>query len=69
MRKYNPANCNNSVRAVIKDGNTTITLIGKHANEWDIIKSFNGTIIVTSYPNRIMARKEWKSIIDNHKKQ
>lgn len=67
MRHFNRHNCQSSVRAVIKDGNTTITLMGKHAHEWSIIKQFNGTIIVTSFPNRIMAKREWKAIEDSLK--
>lgn len=57
-RKFNKDNCSNSVRAVIKDGNTTITLCGKYAYEWFIIKSINGSIIMTKYPNRVMASKD-----------
>lgn len=65
-RKFNRNNCVSSVRAVIKDGDTTITLCGKHAFEWSIIKSVNGSIIMTKYPNRLMARKDWKELLKEH---
>lgn len=67
MRKYNRANCTNSVRAVIKDGNTTITLHGRYANEWSILKSENGILVMTTYPNRIAASKDWKELLKAHK--
>ena len=66
-RVFNPKNCQNSVRATIVDGSTTITLMGKHAHEWSIMKSANGTIVVTSYPNRIMASKDWKELLKVYK--
>lgn len=66
-RKYDPNHCQNSVRATIVDSSTTITLMGRHAHEWSIMKSNNGTIIVTSYPNRIMASKDWKELCKAYK--
>lgn len=68
MRTFKRENCTNLVRAVIKDGNTTIMLCGKHAYEWSIIKNKNGEIIVTQYPNRVLAQKDWKEIKKLYKK-
>lgn len=65
-RKFNRDNCCSSVRAVIKDGSTTITLCGKHAYEQSIIKSVNGSIIMTKYPNRLMASKDWKELLKEY---
>lgn len=62
MKTYNRENCKTSVRAIIKDGNTTIILSGKHAYEWSIIKEIDGRIIVTRYSNRVAAKKDWKNL-------
>ena len=37
----------------------TITLSGKYAYEWSIMKECNGKITVTVYPDRVSARKEF----------
>lgn len=61
MRKYNfhKQNCNSSVRASVKFGNTIITLVGKHAFEWSIIKEESGKIIITTFPDREHALDEF----------
>lgn len=60
-RKYNhhKENCSSKVRAIITDkyGNT-ITLCGKHAFEWSIVKETNDKIIVITFKSRIEAVKE-----------
>lgn len=61
MRKYNfhKQNCNSSVRASVKSGNTTITLVGTHAFEWSIIREESGKVIITTFPKRESALNEF----------
>lgn len=61
MRKYNfhKQNCNSSVRASVKSGNTTVTLVGTHAFEWSIIRECNNKIIVTTFSKRELALNEF----------
>lgn len=61
-RHYDPIKCSNTVKEVIKAKNVIITLCGHHAHEWSIMKTSNGTTTVTNYPNRIIARKNWKEL-------
>lgn len=62
MRKFNKDKCQSSVRATIKTGDTIISLMGKHSYEWSIVKLTDGTIVATTYPNRILARKAWNEL-------
>lgn len=59
-RTFNPKNCQNSVRAVVKSKGVTISLLGKHAHEWTIIRKEPDLTIVTTYPDRILASSEFK---------
>lgn len=57
--KFHKQNCNSSVRASIKYGNTTITLVGTHAFEWSIIKEESGKVIITTFSKREYALDEF----------
>lgn len=57
--KFHKENCNSTVRASIKSGNTTITLVGKHAFEWSIIREEDGKVIITTFPKREKAIDEF----------
>ena len=59
-RTFNPENCHNIVRNVAKNGIVTITMLGKHAHEYTIVRKESSATIVTTYPNRIMASKDFK---------
>ena len=52
-----PENCRNRVRETVTFCGMTITLSGKYAYEWSIMKECNGKITVTVYPDRVSARK------------
>lgn len=54
-----PENCRNRVRETVTFCGMTITLSGKYAYEWSIMKECNGKITVTVYPDRVSARKEF----------
>ena len=54
-----PENCRNRIRETVTFCGMTITLSGKYAYEWSIMKECNGKITVTVYPNRVSARKEF----------
>lgn len=58
-RMYNRDHCNSTVRATIEFGNTTITLVGKHAFEWSIVKELQSQIIIMTFKNREQAREEF----------
>lgn len=66
-RHYSPDKCSNQVKGVIKTENVTITLYGHHAHEWTIIKASNDTVIATTYPDRVLARKDWKELLKSYK--
>lgn len=61
---FHKEKCCSKVRATIEDihGNK-ISLMGQHAFEWSIVKEADGRIIVTSFPNRKQAVKEFKKYI------
>lgn len=59
-KKYNRYNCSSRVRAIIKDKlGRTITLIGTHAFEWEIIMENDNKITITKFHNRVSATKEF----------
>lgn len=59
-RTYHKENCSSCVRAVITDkAGNRITLMGQHAFNWSIVKEKDGKIIITSFPNRVEATKEF----------
>lgn len=62
MSKYNKKHCDSRVRAVIKSGSTTITLVGIHAFEWSIVVEEQNRIVITTFKNREEARKEFKKL-------
>lgn len=52
--------CSSKVRASIETRfGDKITLLGTHAFEWQIAIESNGTIKITSFPNRKEATKEF----------
>nr|DAG83971.1 MAG TPA: hypothetical protein [Caudoviricetes sp.] len=55
--------CCSKVRAIIKDTHENkIILIGQHAFEWSIVKEADGKIVITSFPNRILAQQEFNKL-------
>lgn len=60
MAKYNKQNCTSNVKAIIQFGNETITLVGTHAFNWSIVRETSNKIVITSFPNRLDAKKEFK---------
>lgn len=54
-----PENCRNRIRETVTFCGMTITLSGKYAYEWSIMKECKGKITVTVYPDRVSARKEF----------
>lgn len=67
-RKHNfhRENCDSRVRATITDKwGRTISLLGTHAFEWSIVIESYGKVVIQSYPNGGMARKEF----NNYKKK
>lgn len=54
-----PENCRNRIRETVTFCGMTVTLSGKYAYEWSIMKEYNGKITVTVYPDRVSARKEF----------
>lgn len=67
---FNKQNCSSKVRAIITDdlGNV-ITLMGTHAYEWEIIKEADGKITMTSFRNRLEAKKEFNRIKANRSRR
>lgn len=61
-KHYHRDKCESKIRASITFGTTVITLTGKHAFEWSIIKEEAGRIIITSYPDRAAAYKAFDII-------
>lgn len=57
--KFHKQNCNSTVRAIVKYGNATISLVGTHAFEWSIVKEESGKIIITTFPKREKALNEF----------
>lgn len=66
-RTYHREKCVASVRAIVKNGNNTITLMGQHAFEWSIVTTKSGNTIITTFPNGKSARKEWNKLINSIK--
>lgn len=63
QRKYKKENCQSMVRAIIKDKyGRTITLMGKHAFEWNIAIESCNKIIIESFPNRIKATERFNDL-------
>lgn len=64
MKKFNKNNCVSCVRAQITDKwGRTITLLGKHAFNWEIaIKGCTGDITIKSYPKGEIARKHFQEL-------
>lgn len=63
MRKFNKNNCRSKVRAVVEDRwGRKITLMGTHAYEWSIVMETNGKVVITSFPSRKEANKEFKAL-------
>lgn len=62
MRKYNPDNCDNRLRAVITDKwGRTVALFGKHAFEYEIVLQDDGKTVVRSFKSGREARKEFNN--------
>lgn len=60
---YHRENCDSRVRVTIKDKwGRTISLLGTHAFEWKIVIKSNDNITITSYPNGVKARAEFKKL-------
>lgn len=59
-----PEKCRNVVREQVSFCGITITLTGKYAYEWSIMKESNGKITIETFPNRKKAREEF----DRYKK-
>lgn len=62
-KNYNPDNCDNRLRAVIKDkwGNT-ISLFGKHAFDYSIVIEHCGVITKLNFKNGKEARKKFNEL-------
>lgn len=59
-RTYNRDHCCSKVRATITDTlGRTITLMGKHAFEWQIVMECNGKVIIQQFHDGATARKEF----------
>lgn len=59
-RKFNPENCQRSIKDRFAVGDITFTLSCHHSFEWTIAKTENGKITIEVYPNRNAAKKEYK---------
>lgn len=60
--RYNRNHCDNIVRAVIEDKlGRRVTLLGKHAFEWSIVLESDGRTVITTFPNRREAKKEFNN--------
>lgn len=58
---FHKEKCQSKVRAIIEDDHgNRITLLGQHAFQWSIAKEVDGRIVITSFPNRVLATKEFK---------
>lgn len=58
---FHQERCVSSIRAVITDGcGNRVTLTGKHAFKWSIVREGNGKIVITTFPNRELATKEFE---------
>lgn len=62
MKKYNPDNCDNRLRAIITDKwGRTVALFGKHAFEYEIVIQDKGKTIIRSFKSGREARKEFNN--------
>lgn len=64
-RKHNfhRENCDSKVRATITDKwGRTISLLGTHAFEWEIVIESFGRMTIRQYPNGKTARREFKEL-------
>lgn len=59
-RKFNPENCQRSIKDRFVVGDITFTLSCHHSFEWTIAKTENGKITIEVYPNRNAAKKEYE---------
>ena len=59
-RKFNPKNCQRSIKDRFTVGEVTFTLSCHHSFEWTIAKTENGKITIDIYPNRNAAKKEYE---------
>lgn len=59
-RKFNPENCQRSIKDQFTIGDVTFTLSCHHSFEWTIAKTENGKITIEIYPNRNAAKKEYE---------
>ena len=59
-RKFNPKNCQRSIKDRFAVGDITFTLSCHHSFEWTIAKTENGKITIEVYPNRNAAKKEYE---------
>lgn len=59
-RKFNPENCQRSIKDQFIVGDVTFTLSCHHSFEWTIAKTENGKITIEVYPNRNAAKKEYE---------
>lgn len=59
-RKFNPKNCQRSIKDQFTIGDITFTLTCHHSFEWTIAKTENGKITIEVYPNRNVAKKEFE---------
>ena len=61
-RHFHRENCDSRVRATITDKwGRTISLLGTHAFEWEIVIESCGKITIQSYHNGSIARKEFNN--------
>lgn len=59
-RKFDPKNCQRSIKDQFAVGDITFTLSCHHSFEWTIAKTENGKITIEIYPNRNAAKKEYE---------
>lgn len=65
-KQYHRENCDSKVRATITDKwGRTISLLGTHAFEWEIVIEACGKITIQSFTDGKKARKEF----NNYKKK
>lgn len=65
-RQYHRENCDSKVRAIITDKwGRTISLLGTHAFEWEIVIEAFGRMTIRQYADGKTARREF----NNYKKK
>ena len=63
MKSFNKNNYTSTLREQAKCSmGGTISLFGTHSKEWSTMWVFNGVIKMITYPNRLIARKEFKKL-------